>query len=293
MDQQTQARGGAPFGALLIILAAIISFVNAIASYAFGLQYVDYGIYGLSAMLLHVLQALAMLCLAICYYNKSKGFLAVLFNTLVSLASVAFVLWLRSATHISAMEMMENDKWLDLGRAMAHGTGTSLLYVLLMVTFVVNSVLVKTKKEGGKMLGVLIVSALMLFAACWSFFSEDVLGIQIGHIATYIVLILGMLLCALQGSKGKWAEPAKKIGKKGFLSIAAIMVVAALIMIPISNALNSTGSSAVAADSTSCKFCGTEFTDDVNERYITKTNLCKACYLDYCFMHDREPTYYD
>lgn len=77
MEKQTQAATPekiekASIGALLIILGAGIAFVNAIASYVFGLQYANYKFFGFLEMFLYVLQSFAMLHLGISLYNKKK-----------------------------------------------------------------------------------------------------------------------------------------------------------------------------------------------------------------------------
>lgn len=293
MDNQNQQMHKAPSGAMFIMLAGGVSFVNAIASYIFGLQYVNYGLYGFAAMLLHVIQAFALLGLAVHLLNKSSGILALSINAVVSVASIAFVFFLRDSSSEAAFAMMEYDHWLNLAEVFSYGTGTSILYIVLLVSFIINTILVKLKKEGRKLLDVQIVSVIQLLASFWSFFSEDFLGIQFAHIATYVILTLGLYMCAVHKAKGKLSVATAPLSKKSVVRIAAIMVIATLITIPISLALNDTSSKPIQVTEKECEFCEREFTDSKNKKYITKTNMCKNCYINFCDMTGKEPKNYD
>lgn len=293
MDNQNQQLQKAPTGALLIVLVSIISFVNAIVSYIFGLKYVNYGLFGFGAMALHVIQALALLGLGVHFLNKSAGKLALFFNAFASVISIAFVLFLRSSSSASAIGMMEYDYWLEIGKVISYGTGTSILYIILILSFVLNTFLIKSKKEGDKLTDVRILTVIQIVSSFWSFFSEDVLGIQFVHIAVYLLLALGLYMCAVYSVKGKFVIASQPMSKKSVLRIVLVMVIATLIMIPISFALNDTSPKPIQTTEKECEVCEEEFTDSKNKKYISKTNMCRKCYINYCAMSGKEPENYD
>ena len=242
---------------------------------------------------LHVLQALALLGLGVHLLNKSAGKLALLLNALVSIISVAFVIFLRSSTSEYAIGIMEHDYWLNLSDVINYGTGTSILYIVLILSFVVNTFLIKSKKEGDKLTDVMVVSIIQIVSSFWSFFSEDVLGIQFVHIAVYMLLALSLYMCAVCSVKGKFVIASKPISKKSVLRIVLVMIISTLIMIPISFALNDTSSKPIQATEKECEVCDKEFTDSKNKKYISKTNMCRQCYINYCAMSGKEPKNYD
>ena len=293
MVNQNQQLHKTPTGAWLIILVSIISFVNAIASYVFGLQYVNYGLFGFGAMALHVIQALALLGLGVHFVNKAAGKLALLFNALISVISIAFVLFLKDSTSAFAIEMMEYDYWLKIGEVISYGTGTSILYIILILSFVFNTFVVKAKKEGDKLTDVKILTIIQIVASFWSFFSEDVLGIQIIHITVYILLALALYMCAVCNVKDRFVIISKPISTKSILCIVLVMIISTLIMIPISFDLNDTSSKPIHVTEKECEFCEEEFTDSVNKKYISKTGMCRTCYLYFCVMSEIEPENYD
>ena len=293
MDNHKQQIYNAPAGALLIVLVSIISFVNAVVSYIFDLQYVNYGVLGLGATFLHVAQALALLGLGVHFYNKSTGKLAVLFNALISAASIAFILFLKSSDSVYAIEMMEYDYWLDIGKVFSFGTGTSILYIILILSFVLNVFLIKRKKEGDSLTDVRILTVVQVVSSCWSHFSEDVLGIQFVHIATYILLALGLYMCAVNSTKGKFVIASHPISKKSVRVIVLVMIIVSLIMVPVSFALNDTSPKPIPTIEKECESCEEVFTDSTNKKYISKTNMCRDCYINFCAFTGKEPTNYD
>lgn len=293
MDNQTQQIHKAPTGAWLIVLVSIISFVNAVVSYIFDLQYVNYGVLGLGATFLHVAQALALLGLGVHFYNKSTGKLAVLFNALISAASIAFILFLRASDSVYALEIMEYDYWLDIGKTIRVGEGTSILYFVLIISFVVNVFLINRKKEGDSLTDVRIVTVIQLIASCWSHFSEDILGTQFVHIAVYILLALGLYMCAVNSTKGKLAIASMPMSKKFIRDTVIVMVIISLILIPVSFALNDTSPKPIPTTEKECEVCEEEFTDSTNKKYISKTNMCRDCYINFCAFTGKEPTNYD
>ena len=159
---------------------------------------------GIGAAVLHILQALALVALGIHFFNKATGKISLIFNTIVSFTAIGFVLFLRNSTEIDAVAMMEYDYWMNLNDVINYGTGTSILYIVLMAALVLNTFLVESRREGKKSVGVILFSAVQLAASFWSFFSEDVLGIQAAHIATYALLTLGLIMCAVHRCKGKY-----------------------------------------------------------------------------------------
>ena len=77
------------------------------------------------------------------------------------------------------------------------------------------------------------------------------------------------------------------------LCIVLVMIISTLIMIPISFDLNDTSSKPIHVTEKECEFCEEEFTDSVNKKYISKTGMCRTCYLYFCVMNEIEPENYD
>ena len=72
------------------------------------------------------------------------------------------------------------------------------------------------------------------------------------------------------------------------------MVIATAIMIPISFDLNDGfGSRDDVVAEKECQVCDREYKDDTNKKYITKTNMCKGCYMNLCAMTGKEPKIYN
>ena len=218
---------------------------------------------GIGAAVLHILQALALVALGIHFFNKATEKISLIFNTIVSFTAIGFVLFLRNSTEIDAVAMMEYDYWMNLNDVINYGTGTSILYIVLMAV------------------------------SFWSFFSEDVLGIQAAHIATYALLTLGLIMCAVHRCKGKYSVAGAVIPKKGFFRLVFLMIIASLIMIPVSFALNDTSGSKIGQDVQECQFCDEEFEDGKNKKYISRTNMCRNCYINYCALTGKELENYD
>ena len=53
------------------------------------------------------------------------------------------------------------------------------------------------------------------------------------------------------------------------------------------------GSSGKSSSSKTCKSCGRSFSDSTNRNYISHTNMCKNCYLNFCWATGKTPSNYD
>ena len=243
MKNQSQKTYGMPIGVLLVILSGCISFMNAILCYL-TTTHASFHLIGLPgklvliAMLLHVLQAVGVIGLGIHLGKEGKGKFPVIGNVLLSALWIALVIFLRMPTSVaaSARMLLERDYWLKVNVAIGLGAGTSLLYIVLMLVFVLNIFFVTAKRKESKTLDVLIVSAVMLLSALWSCFSETLLGAQFAHISAYVLLAIGLYLCAISKSKGKWElKSAKPYTTQNYLRMVAVFLLlgAAVVLISL------------------------------------------------------------
>ncbi len=282
MENETKLEK-APVGALLIMLGAGIFFINAIATYAFNLQYVNFKFFGFLALFIQIIQSLAMLCLGVSLINKKKTSLAVAGVALSTVLASLFAVLMRYSTHPILYQMNDYAYWQN----------RYVVYIIFLIGLVAVTIMATAEKEGANKIKPLIYCGVLLVFSFFVYYTEELQGVEFAYIITNILEISGLLLVALHKISGKFAIASKPITKKAFLRILIVMAIATAIMIPISYDLNDGfGSSSDASVEKECASCDREFKDETNKKYISRTNMCRNCYMNFCAMTGKEPKIY-
>ncbi len=77
-----------------------------------------------------------------------------------------------------------------------------------------------------------------------------------------------------------------------------LVIVFILLAIMVVSCMGGGSSSSSSSTSTSpstktCQVCDRKFSDDTNKNYIRWTNMCKNCYVNYCYAKGMTPENYD
>lgn len=86
-------------------------------------------------------------------------------------------------------------------------------------------------------------------------------------------------------------------GNKMFSPVLVIVIILLVIMVGScmggGNSSSSSSSTSTSPSTKTCQVCDRKFSDDTNKNYIRWTNMCKNCYLNYCYAKGMTPTNYD
>lgn len=125
-----------------------------------------------------------------------------------------------------------------------------------------------------------------------------------------ISLVLGLFLCLLGAicltNAKVWAVNYPQMSEKAYRNFGKGMFIFALAMVIAINVYafgikgmplfsdNSSSSSYSSSGSTkSCGSCGDKFSQGTDTRYISRTGMCKDCYIFYCAATGKTPQNYD